>query len=92
LELVGLAESRASQIQTLVREKHDLLRELDQRQIQLGAIRVSNELEKELRYQLSMQEPLKGDLNRALREVESLQNQRRSYLEEITVLSVMLSL
>ncbi len=87
-----MAESRASQIQTLVREKHDLLRELDQRQIQLGAIRVSNELEKELRYQLSMQEPLKGDLNRALREVESLQNQRRSYLEEITVLSVMLSL
>lgn len=48
--------------------------------------RAGRDVEKTMRYQLGLQDAMKADLEKALRQVESLQTTRRQYLEQITVL------
>ncbi|KAJ3372396.1 hypothetical protein HDU91_003442 [Kappamyces sp. JEL0680] len=88
LELVGVAEARAVQVDLLAREKYTLQRDLDNALLRLSEARAGKEVEKELRYQLGLQDSLKHQLEKMHRENESLQATRRSYVEQIMVCHV----
>jgi hypothetical protein len=51
----------------------------------LAGLKASKKVEEELRYQLSLHDELKHRLDKALKQVESLEATRRQYVEKIKV-------
>lgn len=54
--------------------------------MQVTGLKASKKVEEELRYQLSMQDELNHRLQKALKQVESLEATRRQYIEKVKVI------
>ncbi|KAJ3326207.1 E3 ubiquitin-protein ligase bre1 [Boothiomyces sp. JEL0866] len=86
-EALATASSRLNEIQVILNEKLELENEINKLVLELSEERHRNsankELEKELRVQLEQFDITRDRLDQTLLEVEALQSQRRTFIEQI---------
>ncbi|KAJ3273020.1 putative choline transporter, neither null mutation nor overexpression affects choline transport [Terramyces sp. JEL0728] len=86
-ELLATANSRLHEIQTVLNEKLELEYEINRLNLELAQERqqsnTNKEIEKELKAQLSQYEITRDRLDQSALEVEALQSQRRTFIEQI---------
>jgi hypothetical protein len=92
-ELVILCETRLKEIHRLMDEKKHMQQEIDRLTMdQIHHRPHSNDhVEKELRYQIALQDQVKKDLMTKIKELEILQKTRKEFQEQLIVISTNLA-
>jgi hypothetical protein len=87
-ELVILCETRLKEIHRLVDEKKVMQQEIDRLMMDQIHHRPNSHdhVEKELRYQISLQDQMKKDLMTKVKDLEILQKTRREFQEQLIVI------